>query len=260
MKPAVFVILAACGGKSDAPGPGSNATPGSSTGSGSSDSISKSSPIEGDPAYAVVERAFRGQRPAFPLLSKDGNLAAVEIVTPIGQSGGSTYAVAFVASGADAWSGSDEPVTLVDAKLVHLLLDSGDTVAVAKFDIDSITKAARGISDRILEGGFRRLDTSFDAIGVGDLVAAGPFRFKVTEEATSAITIAISEGTQQFATEQIQPVPMGRVGDADCLAIPVVKRAFSDTGRRRLLLHVGWNAGPDQCDVPDDKYRLFAPK
>ncbi len=101
---------------------------------------------------------------------------------------------------------------------------------------------------------------SFDAIGVGDLVAAGPFRFKVTEEATGAITIAISEGAPQIATEQIQPIAMGRVGEVDCVALPVVKRAFSDVSRRRLLLHVGWNAGPDQCDVPDDKYRLIAPR
>lgn len=253
MKLLVVVALAACGGKSDVPGAGSS-TKGSAS---PADGVSQSSPIEGDPAYAVVERAFRDKRPAFPLLSKDGNVAAVEIVTPIGQSGGSTYSVAFITPGADAWSGSDEPITLVDAKLVHLLLDSGDTAAVAKYDIDTITKAARGISDRILEGGFRRFDTSFDAIGVGDLVAAGPFRFKVTEE-TSAITIAISEGTRQIAVEQIQPVPMGRVGDIDCLAMPVVKRAFSDAGRRRLLLHVGWKTGPDQCDAPDDRYRLVA--
>ncbi len=161
MRWSILVLLVACGSKPDAGVGSGSATPVPGSGSASADTISKSSPIEGDPAYAVVERAFRGKRPAFPLLSKDGNVAAVEIVTPIGQSGGSTYSVAFLTAGADAWSGSDaEPITLVDAKLVHLLLDSGDTAAVAKFDIDSITKAARGISDRILEGGFRRLDSS----------------------------------------------------------------------------------------------------
>lgn len=252
MRASVLMLIAACGGKpADSPPSGS----GSAKAGPGSNGIG---PSGSDPAWVVVDRAFRNQRPAFPLLSKDGNTALVEIVTPIGQSGGSTYSIGAVTAGADAWSGGVDPdlVTLVDAKLVHLLLESETAV----FDQESITKAARGVGDRILEGGFRPFDGVFDAIGIGDLVSAGPFRFKVTEEATTAITIAISEGTQQIATEQIQPLPMGRVGDVDCIALPVVKRAFSDAGRRRLLLHIGWNTGPDQCDTPDDKYRLFSPR
>jgi len=256
----LLVLVAACGSKGENPTSASGSM-GSANGSSGSDAITKSSPIDGDPAYAVIERAFHNKRPAFPLLSSDGGVAAVEIVTPIGQSGGSTYSVGFVRVGADAWSGAEiELTTLVDAKLAHLLLDSMDTSAVAKFDVDAITKLAAELTYRIREEGFRRFDTLFDAITVGELVSAGPFRFKVTNDATGAISIAVSEGSTQVATEQLQPVPMGRVGDTDCIARPVVKRAFSDVGRRRLLLHVGWNAGPDRCQVPDDKYRLVAPR
>jgi hypothetical protein len=255
----VLVLLAGCGSKDPAPGPGSSAGSGTvAAGSGGSaqpvDAVSKSSPIEGDPAYAVIERAFKQKRPAFPLLSKDGNVAAVDLVTPIGKSGGSTYAVGFITAGADAWSGGTEPelITLVDAKLVHLLLDSMDTSAVPTIDIDTITTAATGIKQRLAEG-YTRMESEVHELPVGDVIPLGPFKLKITEQATSAITLEVSDG----ASVQIQPVPMGRVGDVDCVAMPRVKRAWFDTPRRRLLLHVGWSTGPDQCDAPEDLYRLF---
>lgn len=258
MRGLMLLLFVACGGKSDpppAPSPGS----GSGTGSAADarlappyDAVSKSSPIEGDPAYAVVERAFHQRKPAFPLLSKDGNVAAVEIATPIGKSGGSSYSVGFITAGADAWSGGIEPelITLVDAKLVHLLLESMDTKTVSTFDIESITKLATSIKERLAADGFTRLASQLDEIRDGTY---GGFVLKLTTEPTTHVLTIDAAGT----SVQIQPVPMGRVGDLDCVAYPEVARGWVDAARRRLLLHVGWKADADQCDLPDAHYRLF---
>lgn len=242
----MFLVLAACGGKEP------------TTGSGSGSDLRPTRVLDTrDPTERVVARAFGSRRPQLPLLSKDGNRAAVEIATPIGGGDGSTYSVGFVTPGADAWSGGEiELVTLVDGALVNLLAEDPG----ATYDVDSIAQIARGIADRIVDDGFRPFDGSFDAITPGEPVVTGPFRFKVTEEATGAITIVVEERGTKIATEQIQAVPTGHVAELECVARPQVKRAFSDTGRRRLLLDIGWSTNGPQCDTPDDKYRLVAPR
>jgi hypothetical protein len=244
-------LLVACGGKSESITTGSGSDAGSARTTNALD--------DGDPAAGVVAKAFGKRRPSFPLLSKDGSHAVVEIATPIGMSGGSTYSVGFVAAGADEWSGAEiDLTTLVDAQLVHLLVDAREESTAPTYDIASITRAANDVADRIVNEGFRPFDSSFDAIVVGTPATIGPFRFTVTDEPTGTITIAVSEGSQAIGKQQIQPIPTGRVADVDCLAKPRVRRAFADTGRRRLLLQIGWNAGPPQCGTPDEKYRLFA--
>jgi len=50
---------------------------------------------------------------------------------------------------------------------------------------------------------------------------------------------------------------MGKVADLECVSQPVPRHAWLDTPRKRLLVEVGWNAGPDQCNAPDAAYRLY---
>lgn len=242
------IVLLGCGGKKDAPVP-----PGSGSGSGTGSTATQPGLREGDPSTAVVQRAFAGKKPTFPLLSKDGNQTAVEIITPAGLTQATTYSVGFIGVGADAWSGGadGEQVTLVDGKLIALLLDS-DTPT---YDSDSIAKAAKGIVDRTAE--FTPFERSIDAIGVGDAISAGSFTLKVVEEPTGAITVSVRDGATAIATDKIDPVPMGHVAELDCVALPHAKRVWFDTARKRLLLEVGWNAGPDQCDAPDERFRLY---
>jgi hypothetical protein len=217
------------------------------------DAVSKSSPIEGDPALAVVERAFKSKKPAFPLLSKDGRTAAVELLTPIGKSGGSTYSVGFITMNQSAVI-----VPLVSAKLMRLLLESMDTIAVSTFDIEAITTTAHYVTERLEREGFTRFDDSVDQLRVGDGIPVGPFRIRIGAS-VDWIEIELSLDGARVAAERVDAVPMGRVGDFDCVARPVAKRAWFHRARKRLLVQVGWNPGPDQCDVPDVRFRLHGP-
>jgi hypothetical protein len=236
------ILLFGCGGKNDS----------SSPGSGSGVAATQPGPKEGDPSTVVVQRAFAGKKPTFPLLSKDGNQTAVEIITPAGLTQATTYSIGFVGVGADAWSGGadGEQVTLVDGKLIALLLDS-DTPT---YDSDSIAKAAKGIVDRTAE--FTPFERSIDAIGIGDAITAGPFTLRV-EEAGGAITVTVRDGATAIATDKIDPVPMGHVAELECVALPHARRAWFDGPRKRLLVEVGWNPGPDQCNAPDERFRLY---
>jgi len=257
------VALAACGKKAD-PGHGSGSNVGSNPGSGSgvgsgSANVANNLPAEGDPTPAVVNRAFHGAKPVFPLLSKDGNTAMFELSRPVGMSVATTYAIGFTSNGSDAWSGVDEPglESLVDGMLVSLLLDAMDRGTAPTIDLDTMSKAATRITDRIADDGYTPFEHAIGEVGVNDVIPAGPFELRVTE-ATGAITIAITDTSgAAVATDKVDPVAMGQVSGIDCTALPRLRKAWFDTARKRLLLQVRWHAGPDQCDRPDDKFRLF---
>ena len=256
-----MLLLVACGSTSETTtGSGSSITSGPTSGS-SITSGSSSGPTvtrslaASDPATAVVDKVFP-RRPAFPLLSKDGNSAVVEIVTPVARSGGSTYSIGFVAVGADAWSGGEiELTTLVNGMLLALLAEARESGTVATYDAEPMIGQAKVISARIADAGFQPFESMIES-STGK--AAGPFRFKVTDDPTGAITIDVTEGAKTIKSEKIEPVSTGLISDVECLAKPRVRRAFADTARRRLLIQIGWSL-PAPCDAPDDKYRLLAP-
>lgn len=161
-----------------------------------------------------------------------------------------------MSAGADAWSGGEiDLTTLVDGKLLALLVEARESGTAATYDVDSVTGQVKGITSRIAEGGFTPFESMIES-STGK--AAGPFRFKVADEPTGAITIEITEGAKTIKTETIAPISTGLIADVECLAKPRVRRVFADTPRRRLLVHIGWNL-PAACDPPDDKYRLYAP-
>ncbi len=251
MRSLLVLALASCGSTSETTtGSGS-----SSTGSGTTVVTVASNLAANDPAADVIEKVFR-KRPAFPLLSKDGRSAVVEIVTPVARSGGSTYSVGFVTAGADAWSGGEiDLTTLVDGMLLALLVEARESGTAATYDVEAVTGQVKGITSRISDGGFTPFESMVES-STGK--AAGPFRFKVTDDPTGAITIDVTEGAKTIKTETIAPISTGLIADVECLAKPRVRRVFADTPRRRLLVHIGWTL-PAQCDPPDDKYRLYAP-
>ncbi len=251
MRSLLLLALASCGSTSPETTTGSGS---SSTGSASITTVA-SDLAANDPAAGVIDKGF-GKRPAFPLLSKDGRHAVVEIVTPVARSGGSTYSVGFVTAGADAWSGGEiDLTTLVDGKLLALLVEARESGTAATYDVEGVAGQAKVITSRISEGGFTPFESMIES-STGK--AAGPFRFKVTDDPTGAITVDITEGAKTIKTETIAPISTGLIADVECLAKPRVRRVFADTPRRRLLVHIGWTL-PTQCDPPDDKYRLYAP-
>jgi len=251
---AAAMLAVACGKhgtESNAGGSGSN--PPLHTGSGSAVG---SATLRGDhdPTSAIVKQAFGGNQPAFPQLSKGGNTAAVELQTQVGLSGVSTYAVAFIPT-----NGAPHLVTLVDAKLVHLLLESLETGEAPTFDIVTLTRTATEITTRFAREGFTAFEGTVDELGVGDEISAGPLKLKVTEAPDGGILVRVMNATgAPLTTDAIAPTPMGNVGDIDCTSNPIARKAWFDAARKRVLLQISWNAGPDQCDSPDDQYRLWA--
>lgn len=252
MRSLLVLALAACGSTSETTtGPGSS-------GSGSAGAPIAPSGLAGnDPAAAVVEQAFGKHRPVLPMLSKDGGHAVVEIVTPVRRTGGSTYAVGFVTAGADEWSGGEiELTTIVDGQLLALLVEARETSTPATYNIDAVTSNAQAVTKRIADGGFRNFESMAKIDSDGEHTV-GPFRISAVDEPTGVITIVVREGPKQ-KREQIAPIPMGLIADVECLAKPRVRRAFADAARHRMLVHIGWSV-PAQCEVPDDKYRLYEP-
>ena len=244
-----IVIVVGCGKKASDPSTGSG------VGSGSNLRTGSSAPIGDDnPTTALVLKAFGGKKPTFPQLSKDGSVAMVEIETPVGLSGVSTYSVGFVSAG----GGEPQLVTLVDAKLAYLLLSSMDSGATPTLDTDTLSKTAATITTRLEIEGFTPFEGSVE-VPVADTVTAGPLKLQATEATEAALTITVTDPKgSPIATEQIKPMPMGKVGDIDCTSLPIPHTAWFDNARKRVMLQVGWNAGPDQCDGPDDQYRLWA--
>lgn len=246
------LALGACGKKSGnepAKGSGGSVAPGSQSTNGSD------LPLTGDnPTTPLVAKAFGGAKPAFPQLSKDGAAAIVELETPVGLSGVTTYSVAFYVTA----NSVPRIVTLVDSKLVHLLIQSMETSAAPTLDTDTMAKTATAITKRLADEGFSAFEGAVD-VPMSDTVTAGPLKLQIAENdgATITITATDSKGAQ-VASETIKPISMGKVGDIDCASVPTTRKAWFDTARKRVLLQIHWNAGPDQCDSPDDQYRLFA--
>lgn len=156
-------------------------------------------------------------------------------------------------------NGAPQLVTLVDAKLVHLLLETLETAQAPTFDIVTITRIATELTTRFAGEGFTAFEGTVAELGVGDEISAGPLKLKVTEEPDGGILVRVMNATgTPLTAEAIAPTLMGKVGDIDCTSNPIARKAWFDTARKRVLLQISWNAGPDQCDGPDDRYRLWA--
>lgn len=217
------------------------------------DAISKSSPIDGDATLTVIERAFRNQRPAFPLISKDGETVVVDLKTRSNEKGWLTYTVEYI--GVNATTAA-ERIPLVDAPLMTLVGTARDASAIPMSEVKRITKAAKRINDRTHEDGFARFEGSIDKV-TGKDVTAGPFR--ITRVGDGDLVLRVSQGRFEADTPKLEATPMPKVGASDCVAQPKLQRVFFDGPRKRVLIHVGWETGPDQCSLPDDRYFFIGP-
>jgi hypothetical protein len=251
MKPTLIVTLAlvasACGKKK----------PDAATGSGEPSTNAAVPPggtmgVPDDPTPAVVREAFAGKPPVLPQLSKTGDVAAAELVTHVGLTGATTYGVGYMTT-----SGSTDQVTLVDAKLAKALADAPKDTAT--IDRDSLRRTAATITKRLNDDAFTPFGGKVDELAHGDPETVGPGKLQLVTSENDALVITVFDATgKQIASETIKPTPMGKVDELECVSVPLPRGAYFDTARHRILLRIGWNAGPDQCDAPDPQYRLYA--
>jgi hypothetical protein len=203
----------------------------------------------------VIERAFRNQMPAFPLLSRDGTTAAADVKTRIPSlHNNTTYAIDFV----EHDSAKSQQIKLIEEKLLQTLVTARDTGAIPMTDVRTLVKAARRVHDRIDDEGFTRFEGQLQKPVDAGGVPAGTFKIRRSEEAGS-LAIHVSRGTWNADPARAETLTMPKAGSIECTAKPVLRRLFFDNARKRVLVHLGWEQNADQCSVPDDRYFLVGP-
>jgi hypothetical protein len=245
-----LVLVAGCSKKS-------TTDPQTGSGSGSSGSAA---PIElgNDPTRTFVTQAFGGKLPAFPMLSKDGAVAAMGIESPIGSSDVSTYQVAFFASWTgtgDAWGSNASSVQVFDVTMAKMLLDGEMGEAAPRPDSGTLKTRADAVTKQLTDQGFAPFEGPSVKLEVGE-TAVGPAKVKITRDQEGGLSIEVAGQT----AHPIKPFTTGHVADVECIAQPVPRNAWFDTAHKRLLLEIGWNAGPDACNAPDPELGLIAIK
>ena len=259
---ALTVVSIGCGkhaDRSDPTGSGSGSSPTTSlpvdaTTTTTSPSDTITDPIaDENPTIPVVTAAFDGTPPAFPQLSKDARTAAVEVDTLVGLTGATTYAVAFVTT-----AGPTGTISLVDAKLAHVLLEATEPGKPAAIDRPGLARTASTIRKRLSDAGFSPFERKIEELAMGDPNPVGSAKLQLSEADDGTLSLAVLDAAGKPLTKDtVKPVAMGKVADLECVSQPLPRHAWTDTARKRLLVEIGWNAGPDQCNAPDALYRLY---
>jgi hypothetical protein len=254
---AVAVILCAgCGKRAEQSNPSGSGSPTPRTADAASaaPSDTMTDPIaDENPTIPVVKAAFNGTPPAFPQLSKDGRTAAVELDTLVDLTGASTYAVAFVTT-----AGPTGTISLVDGKLAHVLLEATDPSKPPAIDRPGLARTAGTITKRLADEAFTPFERKIEELAVGEPNPAGPAKLQLSEADDGTLSLAVLDAAGEPLTKDtVKPVAMGKVADLECVSQPMPRHAWTDTARKRLLVEIGWNAGPDQCNAPDALYRLY---
>jgi hypothetical protein len=209
---------------------------------------------------ALVDQAFGGAAPAFPLLASNGNQVTMGVASPIGGSAVATYRVITFSNWTnmtDAWGSSavDEPI--VDATMTTMLLDRAMGEPAPLPDPRLLAERAAAVTRRLRAGGFTPFDGAAIAIGVDD-TSVGPVKLRTAHGGDAELIVHLLDATdRELAVNTIQPHATGLVADLACVATPVARRAWLDARRKRILVEVGWHAGADGCTTPDPEYGMW---
>jgi hypothetical protein len=255
--------IGGCGHKPGAPGTGSDTGSDgpNAVGSGSNaTSPHRSNNAASSRTAALVQAAFGGRVPAFPLLAKDGSTVAVGLESPIGRSDVSTYRVAIFTGWTttpDVWGSSAQDFPIVDTTMATMLLDGATDEAAPAPDRATLEARAAAVTKHLTDGGFTPFDGPALALGPND-TAVGPAKLRVTHDHDAALTVHLLDGSgTELASNTILRHVMGHVADLECVSTPVARRAWLDAKRKRVLVEVAWNAGPEMCSAPDLEYGVW---
>lgn len=265
---AVLGAASGCGRKQGTPGTGSDTgsqgpsthVGGSGSGVGPGKDPSAPDGVASNPTATLVKDAFGGNAPAFPLLASDGSTAAVGIASPIGRSKVSTYGVAIFngwTAASDAWGTSAEVMPIVDQTMATMLLDSAMGEDAPAPDRETLKAHAAAVTKRLADGGFSPFEGPAVALGAND-TPLGPVKLRVTHDHDAALTVHLLDASgNELSSNTIAQQVMGHVADLECVSTPVARRAWLDTKRKRVLVEIEWNAGPEMCNAPDREYGLW---
>jgi hypothetical protein len=251
------LVLAACGNKS---GSGGGGSAGSGTAGSAGPAIVDLAQLDGNVlTRKVVNQAFGGSVPAFPLLSKAG-IAAVAVETQLRTGEGSIYSVMFLPPGAGGPWDQVETFVIVDAMLAKLLTEgSPDGTSEPIYDRDGIASRALAAKARLEGEGYSPFEGAVDPLVRDQPALVGPvFIEQKSTESGLQLQLADPSGIIH-GTDNIPNQQTAMVTTEDCTAKPIAKRAWFHTARKRVLVEIGWDT-PTECVPPEIQYRLFALK
>ena len=200
----------------------------------------------------LVEEAFGGKLPALPLLSADGEMAAVDLSESIGLSDASTYEIGFLGKKLDR-------VLLLDRKTAATIAEGKDP----KLDRNALKKSADAVKQRLV--GFTPFARVMDPEALNDAPPASTPDSHATALGTAVLEwsstgdlklrLTDAKGTQ-LAAETVKQVK-GSDAPGDCGGSPNLSGVWVDEPRHRVLLRVDYAVGGDTCGTLPGSYRLW---
>jgi hypothetical protein len=210
----------AAGSGSAAPAAGS----GSAVGSGSD--VTAKPTIDAPPASRArpnhdLAKAFGGTAPILPQLSADGESVAASVVQAIGPTGRVRESVAFIT-----------------AKGKPAMIELKGT-------------GAADVTKRLATGNYSQFEAIADLEGATSPIKHGDVALEITGEGNITLRLVDAKGTE-LHKETIQI-------SNTCSANPRPDYVWFDTQRKRVLVEVGWELGPHDCnEAPAPKFVLWA--
>ncbi len=209
---------------------------------------------------ALVDAAFSGATPAFPLLASAGDEVAVGIASPIGGGTIATYRVVTFhhwTNHVDAWGSSAIDHPIVDVAMTTMLLDRAMGEPAPLPDRRTLLARAAPLLEHLRAGGFTPFDGATTTLGTTD-TAIGPVKLRTESSPDAALTIRLLDATdRELAANTLAARPMGSVGGVACLSSPAARRAWLDNRRQRVLVEIGWTTSGDGCPTPDPEYGMW---
>jgi hypothetical protein len=141
----------------------------------------------------LVDQAFGGVAPAFPLIASNGNQVTMGIASPIGGSVVATYRVITFSNWtnmSDAWGSNAVEEPIVDATMTTMLLDRAMGEPAPLPDPRLLAERGAAIRKRLLGGGFTPFDGPAIAIG-GDDTAVGPVKLRTAHGADAELIVRL---------------------------------------------------------------------
>ena len=205
----------------------------------------------------VVKEAFGGTPPNTPQLSRDGDVAAVNLNAPIGLSDSSTYEIGFLRR-----TGKRESIAVIDRALATKMLHDFDPTTL---DRAALSRAATAITARLTDGGFTPFATAidYDAIykQVDDAGAvalgAGAGKLEVKDDGKLSVRLVDASGAAR-KSEVFKPLRAGTKAGGNCGGEPHLRAVWVDATRKRALLAITYTTGGDMCDEVAGTYRLWS--
>jgi hypothetical protein len=201
-----------------------------------------------DLPLAPEVEAFHGHLPALPLLSPDGEVAAIDVSEGLGLSSFHTYEVAFLAEGSRA----RERIVVVDRALAKALADAGPVGGRAmKLPTRRLASAAAKITQRL--AGFTPFAREFDHDAIaragGSLSLDGAeLQFHSDETAGLDLRlIGVDIRTEHHERVAVRPPQYTDREGGRCGGQPRLAGVWRDRPRRRVLLLVIF-PGRDSCE------------